>query len=42
MGRVQVEWDEIGQEMCQNLIESMPRRISAVVKARGGIQSTRI
>ena len=31
-----MEWDKIGLEVCQNLIESMPRRISAVVKARGG------
>ena len=37
-----MEWDKIGLEVCQNLIESMPRRISAVVKARGVIQSTRI
>ena len=40
--RVQLEWDKIGLEVCQNLIESMPRRILAVVKAGGGIQSTRI
>ena len=23
-------------EVCQNLIESMPRRVAAVVKAKGG------
>ena len=30
-----MEWDKIGLEVCQNLIESMPRSL-AVVKARGG------
>jgi transposase len=30
------EWNEIPPEVCQNLIESMPRRIQAVIKARGG------
>ena len=30
------EWNEIGPEVCQNLIESMPRRIQAVIKAKGG------
>ena len=34
--RVQEEWDQIGPEVCQNLIESMPRRIEAVLKAKGG------
>lgn len=34
--RVQVEWDKIEKEVCQNLIESMPRRMEAVIKARGG------
>jgi len=34
--RVQVEWDRIEPEVCQNLIESMPRRIAAVLKAKGG------
>ena len=34
--RVQVEWDKIKPEMCQNLIESMLRRVKAVVKAKGG------
>jgi transposase len=33
--RVQVEWDKIEPEVCQNLIESMPRRVAAVVKAKG-------
>jgi len=34
--RVQKEWDEISAEVCQNLIESMPRRVEAVLKAKGG------
>jgi len=33
---VQKEWDKISPEVCQNLIESMPRRIAALKKARGG------
>ena len=32
--RVQVEWDKIQPEVCQNLIESMPRRVAAMVKAK--------
>ena len=34
--RVQVEWEKIGVESCQRLIESMPRRMEAVIKAKGG------
>ena len=34
--RVQVEWGKIGLEVCQNIIESMSRRVSGVVKERGG------
>ena len=34
--RIQVEWDKIEPEVCQNLIESMPRRVAAVIKAKGG------
>ena len=34
--RVQVEWEKIESEVCQNLIESMPRRVAAVLKAKGG------
>ena len=30
------EWNGIGLEVCQNLIESMPRRIQAVINAKGG------
>jgi transposase len=34
--RVEVEWSKIGVEVCQNLIESMPRRVQAVLEANGG------
>jgi len=34
--RVAEEWNAIEPEVCQNLIESMPRRIEAVIKAKGG------
>src|SRR5215212_3334475 len=34
--RVEVEWDKITADVCINLIESIPRRIAAVLKARGG------
>ena len=34
--RVQDEWNKIPTSVCQNLIESMPRRIEAVLKAKGG------
>lgn len=34
--RVQVEWEKISKEECMHLIESMPRRIVAVLKAKGG------
>ena len=34
--RVQVEWERIPVEECQKLIVSMPRRIEAVLKAKGG------
>jgi len=30
------EWDEIPSETCQGLIESMPRWIDPVLKAKGG------
>jgi hypothetical protein len=33
--RVQTEWDTITQEECVRLIESMPRRIATVIKAKG-------
>jgi len=34
--RVEKEWDDIPASVCQGLIESLPRRISAVLKAKGG------
>ena len=34
--RVEEEWNKIDTAVCQNLIESMPRRIEAVLKAKGG------
>lgn len=34
--RVVSEWEKIPPKVCQNLIESMPRRIQAVIKAKGG------
>ncbi|EKM73419.1 hypothetical protein AGABI1DRAFT_28333, partial [Agaricus bisporus var. burnettii JB137-S8] len=34
--RVAEEWDNITPEKCQRLIESMPRRCQAVIKAKGG------
>ena len=34
--RTQIEWEKISKEKCQELIESMPRRIAAVLKAKGG------
>jgi hypothetical protein len=33
---VQVEWNKIEPKVCQDLIESMPRRVAAVIKAKGG------
>jgi hypothetical protein len=30
------EWNAIPAEMCQRLVESMPRRVAAVYKAKGG------
>lgn len=33
--RVETEWNKIDKETCMNLIESMPRRIDAVLKAKG-------
>jgi hypothetical protein len=34
--RVATEWGKIAKEECQKLIESMPRRVAAVIKAKGG------
>jgi transposase len=33
--RVEEEWNKIGPATCMNLIESMPRRVKAVIKAKG-------
>ena len=34
--RVEEEWNKIDVSVCQRLIESMPRRVEAVLKAKGG------
>jgi transposase len=34
--RVEKEWNAIPASVCQGLIESMPRHIAAVIKAKGG------
>ena len=34
--RVAEVWGKIEPEVCQRLIESMPRRLEAVIKAKGG------
>ena len=34
--RVAEVWNDIEPDVCQNLIESMPRRVEAVIKAKGG------
>ena len=36
---IQVEWDKIEVAQCQELIESMPRRIREVIRAKGGYTS---
>jgi len=33
--RLENEWNQITKETCQNLIESMPQRLQAVLKAKG-------
>jgi transposase len=33
--RVEEEWEKIPKEVCMNLIESMPRRLEAVIRAKG-------
>jgi transposase len=35
--RAEEQWESITKEECLNLIESMPRRIEAVIKAKGGL-----
>ena len=34
--RVQDEWEKIDVEICQKLIKSLPKRVEAVIKAKGG------
>jgi hypothetical protein len=34
--RIEVEWERIAVEECQTLVESMPKRVRAVLKAKGG------
>ena len=34
--RVEREWNAIDKSVCQGLIESMPRRVAAVLNAKGG------
>ena len=36
---IQVEWDKIEVAQSQELIESMPRRIREVIRAKGGYTS---
>jgi len=38
--RVEVEWEKIAVRECQKLVESMPKRVRAVLKAKGATQST--
>ncbi|GJP58008.1 hypothetical protein CLOP_g19920 [Closterium sp. NIES-67] len=33
--REQEEWEKIPSEVCSNLIDSMPRRVKAVIRAKG-------
>ena len=37
--RVQAEWEKIEVGQCQELIESMPRRVQEVIKTKGGYTS---
>ena len=34
--RIETEWSKISPKICCNLVESMPRRIAEVLKAKGG------
>lgn len=34
--QIQISWNEIGQQYLDTLLDSMPRRIAAVLEARGG------
>ena len=35
-GGVQKEWNDIPASVCQNLIQTMPRRVQAISWAKGG------
>src|SRR5260370_38578458 len=35
--RIEKEWEAIPASECQKLIESMPRRVEQVIKAKGGV-----
>jgi hypothetical protein len=34
--RLEKKWNRVPPEVCQKLIESVPRRLEAVIKAKGG------
>ena len=34
--RTEAEWEKIKVEECQNIIESMPRRLKVMIQAEGG------
>ena len=34
--RVEEEWNKMPDSVCKNLVASMPRRVQAVIKAKGG------
>ena len=34
--RVEAEWNKVTEADCMGLIESMPQRVAAVIKAKGG------
>ncbi|KAF9441595.1 transposable element Tcb2 transposase [Macrolepiota fuliginosa MF-IS2] len=34
--RIDIEWKKIPASVCQNLVDSMPRRVQAVLRAKGG------
>ena len=34
--RVEQEWEAIPASVCRDLVESMPRRVAAVIAAKGG------
>ena len=38
--RVEKEWEAIPQSVCRDLVESMPRKVAAVIEAKGATQST--